>query len=89
MWCRPGNAYPRPSSLPIFLKVMEPGQWKLCPAAATAQRNEASRRVKQEEHERDYQDSLVTVTNKLRDVEGPDMKENMKTQLRQWFFECR
>ncbi|CAL8344542.1 unnamed protein product [Gadus morhua 'NCC'] len=74
----------------IFLgMVMEPDRWRPGAAIAAAQRNEASRRGKQEEHERDYQDSIVTVTDELREAEGPDMKEKNKTQIRQWFFECR
>jgi hypothetical protein len=68
---------------------MEPDRWRPGAAIAAAQRNEASRRGKQEEHERDYQDSIVTVTDELREAEGPDMKEKNKTQIRQWFFECR
>uniref|UniRef100_A0A8C5F852 Zgc:153738 n=1 Tax=Gadus morhua TaxID=8049 RepID=A0A8C5F852_GADMO len=54
-----------------------------------SQQVRASRRGKQEEHERDYQDSIVTVTDELQEAEGPDMKEKNKTQIRQWFFECR
>ena len=68
---------------------MDPERPALCPAAAAALRDQASRRERQEEYERDYQDSIVTVTNQLRETEGPDMKEKMKTQIRQWFFECR
>ena len=32
---------------------------------------------------------LVNVKDKIRDVEGPDMKETMQDQIRQWFIECR
>lgn len=36
-----------------------------------------------------YLQSLVTVKDKLREVEGPDIKEQMQDQIRQWFIEVR
>ena len=36
-----------------------------------------------------YHQALVTVKEKIREIEGPDMKENMQDQIRQWFIECR
>lgn len=33
--------------------------------------------------------ALVTVKDKLADTEGPDMKEQMQDQIRQWFIEVR
>ncbi|XP_077079719.1 dynein regulatory complex protein 11-like isoform X3 [Siphateles boraxobius] len=54
-----------------------------------AQNNKANRRTRQEEHEDDYQKSIGSVIYQLRDVEGPEMKETMKDQIRQWFIECR
>jgi len=45
--------------------------------------------VTQEENEVEYQQALVTVKEKIRHVEGPDMKEMMQDQIRQWFIECR
>ncbi|XP_063057574.1 dynein regulatory complex protein 11 [Engraulis encrasicolus] len=50
--------------------------------------NRAQRRQKQSQHEEDYQKAIVTITDKLRDLEGPDIKETMKEQIRQWFIEC-
>jgi len=47
------------------------------------------RRVVQEEYERDYQKALNTVKEKLTEIEGPEMKEQMQDQIRQWFIECR
>lgn len=32
---------------------------------------------------------LVSIKEKIREIEGPDMKENMQDQIRQWFIECR
>ncbi|KAM4629825.1 dynein regulatory complex protein 11 [Polymixia lowei] len=73
----------------IFLgMVMEPGHEQPCLASTTAQTNEDRRRIKQEEHEEDYQKSTVAITNQLREVEGPDIRETMKDQIRQWFIEC-
>ncbi|XP_041695880.2 dynein regulatory complex protein 11 isoform X2 [Coregonus clupeaformis] len=73
----------------IFLGMaMEPRHIQPCPATTAAQANEAHRRGKQEEHEEDYQKSIVAITDKLREVEGPDMRETMKDQIRQWFIEC-
>ncbi|KAK7145820.1 hypothetical protein R3I93_013526 [Phoxinus phoxinus] len=54
-----------------------------------AQNNKANRLTRQEEHEDDYQKSIGSVIYQLRDVEGPEMKETMKDQIRQWFIECR
>ncbi|XP_024278486.1 dynein regulatory complex protein 11 [Oncorhynchus tshawytscha] len=73
----------------IFLGMaMEPRHTQPCPAITAALANEARRRGKQEEHEEDYQKSIVAITDKLREVEGPDMRETMKDQIRQWFIEC-
>ena len=33
--------------------------------------------------------ALVSIKDKIRAVEGPDMKETMQDQIRQWFIECR
>ena len=33
--------------------------------------------------------ALVSIKEKIREIEGPDMKENMQDQIRQWFIECR
>uniref|UniRef100_A0A8C3XQK8 IQ motif containing with AAA domain 1 like n=1 Tax=Chelydra serpentina TaxID=8475 RepID=A0A8C3XQK8_CHESE len=36
----------------------------------------------------EYQQALVSIQDGLYEVEGPDMREEMKEQLRQWFIEC-
>ncbi|XP_078509026.1 dynein regulatory complex protein 11-like isoform X3 [Lissotriton helveticus] len=46
------------------------------------------RRAKRDAYEEEYQEALVTVKDRLMEVEGPDMKEQMKDQIRQWFIEC-
>ena len=50
---------------------------------------ESDRRKVQEVHELEYQQALVSVKEKIRQVEGPDMKETLMDQIRQWFIECR
>merc|ERR1712080_297350 len=47
------------------------------------------RRVVQLENEREYQKALVSIKEKLKDVEGPEMRESMQDQIRQWFIESR
>ena len=47
------------------------------------------RRMIQKENEREYQKSLVSIKDKLREVEGPEMRERLQDQIRQWFIECR
>lgn len=59
------------------------------PGAVAVEATEASRRTTQEEHEEDYQKSLISITSSLRELEGPDMRETMKDQIRQWFIECQ
>ncbi|XP_076009463.1 dynein regulatory complex protein 11 [Genypterus blacodes] len=74
----------------IFLGMaLDPKYLVPRPAEITAQANEAFTRIKQESHEEDFQRAIVSVTTQLRDVEGPDMRENIKDQIRQWFMECR
>ena len=47
------------------------------------------RRIVQQENEREYQKALVTIKDKLREAEGPEMRERLQDQIRQWFIECR
>ncbi|KAM6923966.1 dynein regulatory complex protein 11 [Xenentodon cancila] len=69
--------------------ALDPKYQVACPAEITAQATEASNWVKQKKNEEDYQKSVVDVTNQLREVEGDEMRNNLKSQIRQWFFECR
>ncbi|CAH8556235.1 unnamed protein product [Schistosoma rodhaini] len=54
-----------------------------------ANRVDAVRRVTQNIYEQEYQQALIQVKEKIRDTEGPDMREAMQDQIRQWFIECR
>jgi uncharacterized protein YggL (DUF469 family) len=56
---------------------------------ALAVKTEQQRRLTQKMHENEYQQALVTMKDKIRETEGPDMKETMMDQIRQWFIECR
>lgn len=47
------------------------------------------RRVTQDQYEQQYQSALVNIKKKLHEVEGPDIKENMSDQIREWFIACR
>ncbi|XP_034035765.1 dynein regulatory complex protein 11 [Thalassophryne amazonica] len=74
----------------IFLGMaMDPKYQGQTPAEVTAATHEASTQAKQEEYEKDYQQSIETITKQLRDMEGPDISATMKDQIRQWFIECR
>lgn len=52
-------------------------------------KREEERVLIQSQHEREYQDALVNIKEKIREAEGPDIKENMQDQIRQWFIETR
>ncbi|KAM9848901.1 dynein regulatory complex protein 11 [Aulostomus maculatus] len=74
----------------IFLGMaMDPKYQLPHPAETAAHASEALTRIKQEEHEEDYQKALVALTSQLREVEGHDLRKTMKEQIRQWFIECR
>ncbi|KAL4669133.1 hypothetical protein H8959_007687 [Pygathrix nigripes] len=47
------------------------------------------RRLRQVEKEEEFQAAMVKAHDSLAETEGPDMKEKMKEQIRQWFIECQ
>ncbi|XP_075811635.1 IQ and AAA domain-containing protein 1-like [Microtus pennsylvanicus] len=49
---------------------------------------EESRRIRQVEKEEEFQDAIGKTHESLTEIEGPDIKEKMKDQIRQWFIEC-
>ncbi|KAJ0064981.1 hypothetical protein NL108_000949, partial [Boleophthalmus pectinirostris] len=69
--------------------ALDPKYSATLPSEITARENEAHTRIRQHEHEEDYRKCIVAITNQLRDVEGHDISQTMKDQIRQWFFECR
>ncbi|CAF4688221.1 unnamed protein product [Rotaria sp. Silwood1] len=56
---------------------------------ADVRAHEDERRKRQEKHEIAYQQALVATREKIKQTEGPDMKERLQDQIRQWFIECR
>ncbi|ESO02564.1 hypothetical protein HELRODRAFT_188756 [Helobdella robusta] len=50
---------------------------------------EEDRRLVQEMNESEFIQALVIIKEKVREQEGPDMKETLTEQIRQWFLECR
>uniref|UniRef100_A0A2I3GK46 IQ and AAA domain-containing protein 1-like n=1 Tax=Nomascus leucogenys TaxID=61853 RepID=A0A2I3GK46_NOMLE len=46
------------------------------------------RRLRQLEKEEEFRAAMVKAHDSLVETEGPDMKEKMKEQIRQWFIEC-
>lgn len=54
-----------------------------------AKKTEDRRRDIVKHNEKEYQQGLVSIKEKIRQAEGPDMKERMISQIRQWFLECR
>ncbi|KAM4858090.1 IQ and AAA domain-containing protein 1-like [Urocitellus parryii] len=53
-----------------------------------AKLREETRRLRQVEKEEQFQLAMEKTHQALREVEGPDLKEKMKDQIRQWFIEC-
>ncbi|XP_048193710.1 LOW QUALITY PROTEIN: IQ and AAA domain-containing protein 1-like [Perognathus longimembris pacificus] len=49
---------------------------------------EEARRVRQTEKEEEFNLAVEKTHDSLLNTEGPEMKESMKDQIRQWFIEC-
>jgi hypothetical protein len=45
--------------------------------------------MRQVEKEEEFQEAIGKTYESLTETEGPDMKERMKDQIRQWFIECQ
>ena len=54
-----------------------------------ARKTEERRRDIVTHNEKEFQQALVNIKEKIRLGEGPDIKERMISQIRQWFLECR
>ena len=50
---------------------------------------EADRRVVRKEHQEAYEKALVYVKDELAEKEGPDIEEQMKEEIRDWFLRDR
>uniref|UniRef100_W5UA69 IQ and AAA domain-containing protein 1 n=1 Tax=Ictalurus punctatus TaxID=7998 RepID=W5UA69_ICTPU len=73
----------------IFLGMIDPRLPTPSPAQQQAKHVESSRHQMQEQHEAEYQQALITIKESVRLVDGPDIKETLQDQIRQWFLECR
>ena len=69
-----------PTPLPKDLKQLPQYQSK---------KTEERRRDLTKHNEVEYQQALITIKEKLKQTDGPDIKERMQNQIRQWFLECR
>jgi len=50
---------------------------------------EAERRCVQERYEKDYERALVDLREEIKAKEGEEMEEEMKEDIRKWFFDGR
>nr|XP_060639927.1 dynein regulatory complex protein 11 isoform X1 [Anolis sagrei ordinatus] len=74
----------------IFLGMTPSLQFhKPSPSLLRAQKVDSLRCEIQDKHESDFQEALVTIKERVKEVEGPDIKESLQDQIRQWFIECR
>ncbi|XP_055069214.2 dynein regulatory complex protein 11 isoform X1 [Misgurnus anguillicaudatus] len=73
----------------IFLGMIPAQHPTPSPAHLRAQQLKGSRHRVQEEHEVEYQKALVSIKESVQTVDGPDIKETLQEQIRQWFIECR
>ncbi|ORZ39517.1 hypothetical protein BCR44DRAFT_74550 [Catenaria anguillulae PL171] len=54
-----------------------------------AQFNIKRRKDIQVQHEEEYQQALISIKEKIRKVEGPDMKESYQDAFRQWYMDSK
>ncbi|XP_060088415.1 dynein regulatory complex protein 11 [Heteronotia binoei] len=74
----------------IFLGMIPPAHFQRPSASLIrAQKVDHLRCEIQEMHESDYQSALVSIKERVKEIEGPDIKESLQDQIRQWFIECR
>ncbi|XP_042301941.1 LOW QUALITY PROTEIN: dynein regulatory complex protein 11 [Sceloporus undulatus] len=74
----------------IFLGMSPPLHFQRPSASLLrAQKVDSLRCEIQEKHESDFQKALVTIKERVKEIEGPDIKESLQDQIRQWFIECR
>ncbi|XP_037706090.1 dynein regulatory complex protein 11 isoform X2 [Choloepus didactylus] len=74
----------------IFLGMNPPPQFnQLSATVLRAEKVNCLRNEVQFKHEESYREAMVTIKDDLKTVEGPDIKESLQDQIRQWFIECR
>lgn len=91
----PFNIFPSPVTLGIStsggFSFQKPPHVYNEISAATIQ-SERVTRLRNEvqlKHEQNYKEALVNIKEELKLMEGPDIKEHLQDQIRQWFIECR
>ncbi|KAK3575190.1 hypothetical protein QTP86_020914 [Hemibagrus guttatus] len=78
-----------PNLSATLIQKIDPQLSTPSPAQQQAKHVESSRHQMQEQHEAEYQQALITVKESVRLMDGPDIKEMLQDQIRQWFLECR
>ncbi|XP_077169701.1 dynein regulatory complex protein 11 isoform X2 [Paroedura picta] len=74
----------------IFLGMIPPAHFQRPSASLIrAQKVDNIRCEIQQKHELDYQKALVSIKERVKEIEGPDIKESLQDQIRQWFIESR
>ncbi|XP_033028258.1 dynein regulatory complex protein 11 isoform X2 [Lacerta agilis] len=74
----------------VFLGMIPPPHFhKPSISVLRAQKVDNIRCEIQEKHELDFQKALVSIKERVKEIEGPDIKESLQDQIRQWFIECR
>lgn len=58
-------------------------------AEIDAQAIDTSIRVKQQKHEEVYLNAIDEILKQIREMEWNDISKTLKSQIRQWFYECR
>lgn len=54
-----------------------------------AKQIEANRQALQAQYEEEYQQAIVAIKTSLNHTEGPDIKETMADEIREWILEVR
>nr|XP_034377693.1 dynein regulatory complex protein 11 isoform X2 [Arvicanthis niloticus] len=74
----------------VFLGMKPPPLFnEVSDAIVQSEQVSSLRNEVQLKHEQDYQEALINIKEDLRMLEGPDIKEQLQDQIRQWFIECR
>ncbi|XP_045876049.1 IQ and AAA domain-containing protein 1-like [Meles meles] len=72
----------------IGMLPLPPNQVENAGVMYQASLREDIRRVRQTEKEEEFQVAIEKTHDSIKETEGPDMKEKLKEQIRQWFIEC-
>ncbi|KAJ2995938.1 Dynein regulatory complex protein 11 [Globomyces sp. JEL0801] len=73
----------------IFLKMEYPTQDAKTDPVMKVQQDRNRRKLLQQQFEEDYLQALITTKEKILRMEGPDMKEAIQDEFRQWYMEFK